>query len=132
VNTSRVRAALIIAAIAIGCLVAGAGIDHWAMRNARRGRGGPPGSSTPEEASKRRAEILDAMTKDLDLSPVQRVGIDSVMQRTDSALRAVRREAQPRVRQILDASRAEIAARLDSAQRVRFAKQPPPKRRRGP
>jgi Spy/CpxP family protein refolding chaperone len=131
VNTSRARAALVIAAIALGCLLAGAGIDHWAMRNARRGRGGP-GGSTPEEASKRRAEMLDAMTKSLELSPVQRIGIDSVMQRTDSALRAVRRETQPKVRQILDASRAEIAARLDSAQRVKFAKEPPPKRRRGP
>jgi hypothetical protein len=131
VNTNRARAALVIGAIVVGSLLAGAGIDHWATRNARRGRGGPPGSGTPAEDSKRRAEMLDRMTKDLGLSAAQRAGIDSVMQRTDSALRVVRSEMQPRLRQIFDDSRAQITARLDSAQRVKFARQPP-KRRRGP
>jgi hypothetical protein len=70
------------------------------------------------------------MTKDLGLNAVQRAGIDSVMQRTDSSLRVVRREMQPRIQKIFDDSRAEIAARLDSAQRVKFAQQKPPKRRR--
>ena len=129
-NTSRARAALVIGAIVVGCLVAGAGIDHWFTRNTRPRRP-PPGAATPEEAAKHRAEVLDRMTKDLGLSPNQRAGIDSVMQRTDSALRVVRSEMQPRLRQIFDASRAEISARLDSAQRVKFAKQPP-KRRRAP
>jgi hypothetical protein len=114
----------------IGSALAGAGIDHWATRIARRGRGGPPGSSTPKEAAKRRADMLDHMTKDLDLSAAQRAGIDSVMQRTDSALRVVRGEMQPRLTQIFDNSRAEIASRLDSTQRVKFAKQPPPRFRR--
>jgi hypothetical protein len=132
VNASRLRAALVIAAIVIGSVLAGAGMDHWAMRNARRARGGPLGSSTPQEAAKRRAEILDRMTKELELSAGQRAGIDSVMQRTDSALRVVRMEMQPRLRQIFDSSRAEIASRLDSTQRVKFAKREPPKRRRGP
>jgi hypothetical protein len=132
VNANRLRAALIITAIVIGSVLAGAGVDHWATRNARRGRGGPPGSGTPQEAAKRRAEILDRMTKDLDLSAGQRAGIDSVMRRTDSALRVVRSEMQPRVRRIFDSSRAEIAQRLDSTQRVKFAKREPPMRRRGP
>jgi hypothetical protein len=129
VNTSRARAALVIGAIVAGSAVAGAGIDHWVTRNSRPRRP-PPGSARPEEAAKHRAEVLDRMTKDLSLSPNQRAGIDSVMQRTDSALRVVRSEMQPRLRQIFDASRAEISARLDSAQRVKFAKEPP-KRRRG-
>jgi hypothetical protein len=76
--------------------------------------------------------MLDDMTKDLDLTPRQRVGIDSVMQRTDATLRAVRSEVQPRIRQILDQSRAEITARLDSTQRVKFLQRKPPLRRRGP
>jgi hypothetical protein len=74
--------------------------------------------------------MLERMTRDLGLSPAQRAGIDSVMQRTDSSLRVVRREMQPRLRKIFDDSRVEIAARLDSAQRVKFAQQNPPKRRR--
>jgi hypothetical protein len=128
-NAARARAAIVIAAIAIGSALAGAGIDHWALRHARRGRGGP-GSGTPEQAAKRRADMLERMTRDLGLSPAQRAGIDSVMQRTDSSLRVVRREMQPRLRKIFDDSRVEIAARLDSAQRVKFAQQNPPKRRR--
>jgi hypothetical protein len=130
VNANRARAALVIAAIAIGSLVAGAGIDHWLTSRNGRPRRPPPGAATPEEAAKHRAEVLDKMTKDLSLSPNQRAGIDSVMQRTDSALRVVRSEMQPRLRQIFVGSRAEISARLDSAQRVRLAKRDPAKRRR--
>jgi hypothetical protein len=62
------------------------------------------------------------MSKDLSLTPPQRAGIDSIMQRTDSALRVVRGEMQPRLQQIFESSRSQIAARLDSAQRVKFAK----------
>jgi hypothetical protein len=42
------------------------------------------------------------------------------MQRTDSSLRAIRSEMQPRLQQVFQGSRAEIEARLDSAQRVKF------------
>jgi hypothetical protein len=128
VNNRR-RAALVIGAIVIGSALAGAGIDHVMYQHGRRQRGGPPGSGTPQEAAKRRAEILDHMTRDLDLSAGQRAGIDSVMQRSDSALRIVRGEMEPRLRQIYDGSRSEIMARLDSTQRVKFTKLRPPRRR---
>ncbi|NUP55429.1 MAG: hypothetical protein HOQ19_06335, partial [Gemmatimonadaceae bacterium] len=82
---------------------------------------------SPEEAARRRADILEHMTSDLSLTPAQRVGIDSIMQRTDSALRVVRAEMQPRLTRILDSSRAQISARLDSAQRVKFAVRRPPR-----
>ena len=58
------------------------------------------------------------MTKDLDLSTSQRAGIDSVMKHTDSSLRAIPTEMQPRLQQVFLSSRAEIESRLDSAQRV--------------
>ena len=124
-NTSRARAAVVIAAIAIGSAIAGAGIDRWAVTHAPRHPHGPTSTLSPEAAARRRAEMLERMTKDLGLSTVQRAAIDSIMQRTDSALRVVRGEMQPRLRQIFDGSRAEISARLDSAQRVKFAKQKP-------
>jgi Spy/CpxP family protein refolding chaperone len=128
-NQGRARAALIVAAIAVGCAIAGAGIDRWVvMHGPRHGRGGPLGALSPEAAARRRAEMLERMTKDLKLTPTQRAGIDSVMQRTDSALRVVRGEMEPRLRQIFDSSRAQISARLDSAQRVKFAAQRPPRR----
>ena len=124
-NTSRARAAVVITAIAIGSAIAGAGIDRWAVAHAPRHPRAPMSTLSPEAAARRRAEMLERMTKDLGLSTMQRAGIDSIMQRTDSALRVVRGEMQPRLRQIFDGSRAEIAARLDSAQRVKFAKQKP-------
>ena len=123
---SRGRAALVIAAIAICSAIAGAGIDRLMLARAPRRR--PPSSLSREEAARRRAEMLEHMTKDLSLTPAQRVGIDSIMQRTDSALRVVRSEMQPRLTQILDSSRAQIAARLDSTQRVKFAERRPPRR----
>ena len=129
-NPSRARAALIIAAIVVGSAIAGAGIDRWVVMHAPRRR--PPSTLTPEEAAKRRAEVLDRMTKNLALTPAQRVGIDSIMQRTDSSLRVVRGETQPRVQKILESSRAEIATRLDSAQKVKFASEKQLIRRRGP
>jgi hypothetical protein len=70
------------------------------------------------------------MTKDLTLSTAQRAAIDSIMQRTDSSLRIVRSEMQPRLTAIFDSSRTQIAARLDSAQRVKFAQQRPTRERR--
>ncbi len=129
-STPRGRAALVIGAIVIGSALAGAAIDRLAARPHGPHRG-PPGSlSTPEQDARRRQETLTRMTRDLGLAAPQRVGIDSIMQRTDSALRTVRGEMQPRVARILDQSRAEISARLDSMQRIKFAEQMTRRRRR--
>ncbi len=127
-NGSRARAALIIVAIAVGSALAGAGVTHWVIARERHGRG--PRITTPEQDAHRRHEILDRMTKELDLSATQRAGIDSVMQRADSALRVVRSEMQPRLKQIFESSRAEIASRLDSTQRVKFERLNQDRRRR--
>ena len=126
-NGGRVRAAVVIVAIMIGSGIAGAAIDHAVMmRSPRRPRGGSSLTGGPEAASaRRRADMLQRLTRELSLQPAQRAAIDSIMRRTDSALRAVRVEMQPQVRRILDGSRAEIAARLDSTQRARFAARQP-------
>jgi Spy/CpxP family protein refolding chaperone len=126
---NRRRAAFVIAAIVVGSALAGAGIDHVLTPRARRPRGALSGLATPQEAARHRAELLEQMGKELDLSAAQRAGIDSVMQRSDSALRDVRREMEPRLRKVLDASRTEIMARLDSTQRIKFQKLRPPRRR---
>jgi hypothetical protein len=122
----RLRAGLVIAAVVVASAIAGAAVDrNVVMRNVRRGggggwgpgRGGPP----PEMEARRRTEMLDRMTKELALSPTQRSGLDSVFQRTDSSLRAIRREMQPRLKQVFEASRTEMNARLDSTQRQKLA-----------
>ena len=128
---SRLRAAVVIAVIAVGSGIVGAAIDHAVMMRPRRLRGPAP-AATGDATARRRAEMLGRLTTELGLRPDQRAAIDSVMQRTDSALRAVRLEMQPQVRHILDDSRAQIAARLDSAQRARFATRQPAKHWRLP
>lgn len=134
-KTGSARAAVVIAVIVICSTLAGVAIDRVVSQRTMHRR--PPGlggwRSSPEADAKRRNDMLDHMTKDLALSTPQRQGIDSVMQRTDSSLRAIRAETQPRIQQVFQSSRAEIEARLDSAQRIKFkAMQPPPRGDRRP
>ena len=125
---ARLRAGLVIAAVVVASAIAGAAVDrNVVMRNVRQrgggygGGGDRRGPSGPEMDARRRAEMLDRMTKELSLTPTQRSGLDSVFQRTDSSLRAIRREMQPRLKQVFETSRAEMNARLDSAQRQKLA-----------
>jgi len=124
----RLRAGLVIGAVVIASAIAGAAIDRSLMLR-RRGRdadrrGGPPQALE----QRRRTDMLDRMTTDLSLTPAQRAGLDSIFQRTDSTLRAIRRETQPRIQQVFEQSKAEVNARLDPAQREKFAQMRPPGR----
>lgn len=123
--TSRARAAFVIALIVICSAVAGAAIERLVDQRTRHRGGGPPGGggrSFQEQDARRRNEMLDRMTKNLALTPVQRSGMDSIMRRTDSLLLGIRTEMRPRLTKVFDESRAEMMARLDSAQRVKFEK----------
>ena len=127
---SRVRAGVVIALVVVASALAGAAVDRvivqrMAHRRPPWGQGGP-GRGSQQQDARRRSDMLDRMTKELDLTTTQRAGIDSVMQRSDSSLRAIRTEMQPRLKQVFQSSRVEIDARLDSAQRINFAKSHPP------
>lgn len=129
------RAAMVIAVIVVCSALAGVAIDRVVFQKMlHRHPSGSwgPGRSSPEQDAKRRKDLLDRMTTQLMLSTSQRQGIDSVMQRTDSALRAVRSEMQPRLKQVFQSSRAEIEARLDSAQRIKFKAMQPARGERRP
>ena len=123
----RLRAGLVIGAVVIASAIAGAAIDRSLLMR-RRGpdmdRRGPPQALE----QRRRSDMLDRMSKDLSLTPAQRAGLDSIFQRTDSTLRAIRRETQPRIQQVFERSKAEVNARLDPAQREKFAQMRPPGR----
>ena len=125
----RLRAGVVIALIVVCSALAGAAIERIVFQRMaqHRPRGGPggPGRGSPEQDARRRNDLLARMTKDLDLSATQRAGIDSVMKRTDSSLRTIRTEMQPRLQQVFQSSRVEIEARLDSVQRVKFVKSMP-------
>ena len=122
----RLRAGAVIALIVVCSALAGAAVERIIFQRMmpHRPGGGPggPGRGSPASDARRRNDMMDRMTKALDLSAAQRAGIDSVMKRTDSSLRAIRTEMQPRLRQVFQSSRAEIEARLDSVQRVKFVK----------
>lgn len=135
-SSPRLNAALVIASIVVASGIAGAAIDRaFVVRGGGRaqrapssvgggggggGGGGRGGRLSPEVEAKRRSDMLDRMSRELALTPAQRAGFDSVMQRTDSSLRAVRREMQPKIQQVFEVSRAEMVARLDTTQRVKF------------
>lgn len=116
----RLRAGLVIASVAIASAIAGAAIDRALIVQRSHGPD-VPRRSFQEQEDRRRTDMLDRMSRDLSLTAAQRAGLDSVFRRTDSLLRAIRRETQPRVQQVFQRSREEINARLDSAQRAKFA-----------
>lgn len=127
----RARAGLVIGLIVVCSALAGAAADRMLLQRMSHRRGGPGGpggggggrggSMSRESDQRRRADMLDRMTTSLSLTPAQRAGIDSVMQRTDSSLRAIRAQTQPEIQRVFERSRVDIAARLDSAQRVKHA-----------
>lgn len=128
-----VRAAMVIAVIVVCSALAGVAIDRVVFQKMlRRHPSGSWGRGSPEQDAKRRNDLLDRMTTQLTLSTSQRQGIDSVMQRTDSSLRAIRSEMQPRLKQVFQSSRAEIEARLDAAQRIKFKAMQPARGDRRP
>ena len=118
----RLRAGLVIGAVVVASAIAGAAIDRaFLARRAPASGGGRRGGPPPEWEQRRRTQMLDKLTAELSLTPVQRAGLDSIFRRTDSTLRAIRRETEPRIEQVFERSKAEINARLDSAQRAKFA-----------
>jgi len=128
-TSSRLRAGIIIGVIVLCSALAGAAVERSVIQRViaqRRpappfGPGGP-GRFTREADSRRRTDMLDRMTKDLALTPTQRAAVDSVMQHSDSLLHGIRLEIQPRLEQVLAASRAAIDAKLDADQRVKYEK----------
>jgi Spy/CpxP family protein refolding chaperone len=117
------RAGLVIGAVVFASAIAGAAIDRSLMmhRPAMRPDGGRRSPPQALEQGRRNA-MLERMTKELSLTPAQRAGLDSIFQRTYWSLRAIRRVTHPRLQQVFERSNAEVNARLDPAQREKFAK----------
>lgn len=123
--SGRTRAGAIIVLIVVCSALAGAAIDRVVTPRMHHGGGGPGGSRmSAEQQAEHRKEMLDDMTKQLSLTESQRAGVATIMLHTDSTLRAIRHEMQPKIKAELDSSHALIVALLDSAQREKFAKIP--------
>ncbi|MFL5620300.1 MAG: hypothetical protein ACJ79A_18145 [Gemmatimonadaceae bacterium] len=123
--TPTLRAGLVIGALVIASAIAGAAIDRSLLARRMPQRAEAGRRSFQEQEDHRRTAMLDKMARDLSLTPAQRAGLDSIFQRTDSSLRAIRREMQPRIQQVFERSKDEVNARLDPAQREKFAKMRP-------
>jgi Spy/CpxP family protein refolding chaperone len=119
-GTRRARTlalAAVIAALLVGVLV-GVALDRavlqhrwWAHR-----RFGPPGALMMGDPRR----LSDRIARELDLTPAQRVRVDSIMARRIRDIEQVRQEVGPRVRQIFATTRAEIDSVLTPAQRERM------------
>ncbi len=125
--TTRARAFLVIAVIAVCSAIAGAAVERVVAQKYLRRR--PPMRGSPEQDAKRRTEMLDRMTKDLGLDDTQRSGIDTVMRRTDSLLKGIRTEMNPRIAKVFEESRTAMMARMTPEQRAKFENDMPPGRR---
>jgi len=79
-------------------------------------RQGPPpnaGRPGPERA-------LDAFARDLDLSPAQRAVADSILRHEFETIDAIRGEAWPRMRTVMDETRRKLDSLLTPSQRDRY------------
>jgi Spy/CpxP family protein refolding chaperone len=133
-TSSRLRAGIIIGVIALCSALAGAAVERSVIQKVIVPRRPPPAPGTGrfmrEADTRRRADMLDRMTKDLNLTPTQRAGIDSVMQHSDSLLHGIRMEMQPRLEQVLANSRAAIDLHLQPEQREKYEKMVAERRQR--
>ena len=110
--------AAIIAALLIGMLV-GVALDRAALRHRwwARWRIGPPPVGSMMGGPRR---LNDRIARELDLTPTQRVRVDSIMARRIRDIEQVRQEVRPRMRQIFERTRTEIDSVLTPAQRERM------------
>lgn len=136
-TSSRLRAGVIIGLIVLCSGLAGAAVERAVIQRVVVPRRPPPAFGAPrftrEMDTRRRTDMLDRMTKDLGLTSTQRAAVDSVMQHSDSLLRGIRLEMQPRLEQVLGASRSAIDSKLDADQRVKYEQMLAERRgRRGP
>jgi len=97
--------------------LAGAAVDHG-VTALRRGRGpwamaGRPGA---------RPDMIAALTRELDLSPVQQDSVRAIFARHRCDLRDIWRAAHPRFDSLRTRVDAELASVLNPDQRARFQK----------
>jgi len=83
--------------------------------------GGPHMGGHDGEFGMRR-NMVDHLSRELDLSASQRTKLDSVMERQAAAFKKIREETQPRIKALVDSSHAQIDQLLTPEQRAKYAK----------
>jgi hypothetical protein len=64
--------------------------------------------------------VTDRLARDLDLTPEQRVRVDSIVTRRMAQRRALMAPVRDRMRQLFDSTRTDVDAVLTPAQRARL------------
>lgn len=144
---ARFQAALVLTLVLLAGFLVGIAADrfwltrHWGGRGPRgiamgrgapdRGppgmmRGGFPGPMSPERAAERRKDMVERLTRELDLTATQRHAIDSIMAGNEAEFAAMEKEMRPRMRSFLERTRGQIDSVLTPAQRDKFHKLGPP------
>lgn len=118
----RWTAALVLLLVGIAGLLAGVAIDRAVLLpRAHAMRMEAHRSGQHREHPRRRMQFRDNLDRQLDLTPEQRVRIDSLMDAQLDALDEIRDETQPRIESVIAATRRRVDSVLTPEQRERAA-----------
>ena len=82
--------------------------------------GGGGRSPAPNAGRPNPERALDAFARDLELSPTQRAGADSILRHEFEAANAIREESWPRMQAVMEDTRRKLDSLLTPAQRERY------------
>ena len=109
-KSTRTAVLLLLAAFALGAV---AGIGGLALSHRSPGMGRPPGSSG----------YLARLSKDLDLTPVQRDSVGAILKRFEPRMDSIWQDIRPRFETLKSELRSDISAQLTPDQQRRYADQ---------
>lgn len=94
-------------------VVGGVALDRWLLRPGAHAAGPRPGfprrmGEQRADPVRLRSEFSGQLARALDLTPDQRVRVDSILQRQQSRSRALMRQMAPELRRLADSTRAEL------------------------
>ena len=111
-RSSLLAAALLVVTLVFG-VVGGVALDRWLFRPGAHAAG--PRAALPRRMGDQRAdparlrsEFSGQLARALDLTPDQRVRVDSILQRQQSRSRALMRQMAPELQRLADSTRAEL------------------------
>ncbi len=118
-RSSLIAAALLLATLVLG-VVGGIALDRWALRPDAHAAGAqmamPRRMGDRFDPARLRTEYSGQLARALDLTPEQRVRVDSILQRQTARSRALMRQVAPELQRLADSTRAELRAVLTPGQ----------------
>jgi Spy/CpxP family protein refolding chaperone len=116
---SKLLAMVVLVATFVAGALSGAAV-HRVLAAASAGSGVAARGDGSEEGRRGRGSLDDRLLAELDLNAEQRVRVDSVLERRRREMEAFWDTTGPRVREIVDTTRAEIRLLLTPSQRAEY------------